>query len=72
MNAKLLDAHIYVCRRTVLDLLAQRKPRDLDSLKEQIVPWLAKGSWQRGLSEQWSSSKRPLPAPEGQLLIPQS
>ena len=57
MNARLLDAHIYVCRRSVLDLLATRRPRDLDSMKEQVVPWLVKGSWQKGLSDEWSKSK---------------
>lgn len=57
LSARLLDAHIYVCRRTVLDLLATRRPKDLDSMKEQVIPWLVKGGWQRGLGERWAPSK---------------
>ena len=56
-STKLLDAHIYIMRRTVLDLLATRRPRDLASVKEQVVPWLIKGAWQGELSERWASSE---------------
>ena len=55
MTTRLLDAHIYVFRRTFLDLLADRQTRDLDSMREQVVPWLVKGSWQKGLADKWSS-----------------
>lgn len=55
MTTRLLDAHIYVFRRTFLDLLADRQTRDLDSMREQVVPWLVKGSWQKGLADKWST-----------------
>ena len=51
-----LDAHIYVFRRTVLDLISARRPKDLDSVREQIVPWLCKGSWQESLWKSWDQS----------------
>ena len=57
LSTRLLDAHIYVFRRTVLDLLATRRPRDLASIREQFVPWLIKGAWQSGLSRRWASSE---------------
>jgi len=57
LTTKLLDAHIYVFRRTVLDLLAGRRSRDLDSMREQVIPWLVKGGWQRELGERWEKSK---------------
>ncbi|CAK9780888.1 translation initiation factor [Cutaneotrichosporon oleaginosum] len=53
LSTRLLDAHVYVLRRTVLDLLASRRSRDLTSMKEQFIPWLLKGTWQTGLAEQW-------------------
>ena len=56
LSTRLLDAHIYVLRRNVLDLLATRDPRDLGSIREQIVPWLVKGGWQKGLARKWSPS----------------
>ncbi|KAL7419109.1 Translation initiation factor eIF-2B subunit gamma [Cryptotrichosporon argae] len=59
LTTRLLDAHIYVFRRTVLDLLAQRRPRDLDSVREQVVPWLVKGAWQEGLGQKWAPILNP-------------
>ena len=57
LTTRYLDAHVYVFRRTFLDLLSTRRPRDLDSIKEQIVPWLIKGGWQRKLQERWDPSE---------------
>ncbi|OXH26893.1 translation initiation factor eIF-2B subunit gamma [Cryptococcus neoformans] len=53
LTTRILDAHVYVFRRTFLDLLATRRAKDLSSMKEQVVPWLVKGGWQRGLGERW-------------------
>ena len=41
----------------MLELLAQRRPRDLASVREQFVPWLIKGAWQKELNEKWAPSK---------------
>lgn len=57
LSTRLLDAHVYVFRRTVLDLLASRRSKDLSSMREQFVPWLLKGAWQYGLSQQWAQSE---------------
>lgn len=54
LSTRLLDAHVYVFRRTVLDLLAARRSKDLTSVREQFVPWLLKGAWQAGLADQWT------------------
>lgn len=56
LSTRLLDSHVYVFRRTVLDLLATRRSKDLTSVREQFVPWLLKGQWQAGLSERWTPS----------------
>lgn len=48
MSAGFLDSHVYVCRRSVLEVL-QEKSR-LDSLREEFMPWLCK--------PQYSSTKR--------------
>lgn len=52
-----MDAHVYVFRRQVLDLVMTKDPKDLDSIREDIVPWLVKGGWQEGLSRQWKESE---------------
>jgi len=57
LTTRLLDAHIYVLRRTILDLLMTRRSKDLDSMREQVIPWLIKGGWQKGLSERWAPSE---------------
>lgn len=57
LTTRLLDSHVYVFRRTVLDLLATRRGKDLTSVREQFVPWLLKGQWQAGLAARWTPSK---------------
>jgi translation initiation factor eIF-2B subunit gamma len=61
MSTRLQDAHIYVMRRTFLDLLASRRAKDLDSLREQVIPWLIKTAWQKGLSQRYSPSEPYMP-----------
>ncbi|KAG8978901.1 hypothetical protein FRB90_008263, partial [Tulasnella sp. 427] len=39
-TTRYLESHVYVFRRTVLDLLAERT--DLSSIKEELVPWLCR------------------------------
>lgn len=57
LSTRLLDAHVYVFRRTVLDLIATRRSKDLTSVREQFVPWLLKGAWQDGLGHKWAPSE---------------
>ncbi|KAF8891648.1 UDP-3-O-glucosamine N-acyltransferase [Infundibulicybe gibba] len=40
------DSHVYVCRRSILDALHEKK--HLDSFKEEFMPWLCKVQYQRG------------------------
>lgn len=56
LSTRLQDAHIYVMRRTFLDLLASRRAKDLDSLREQVIPWLIKTTWQKGLTQRYTPS----------------
>ncbi|WVW78639.1 hypothetical protein I302_100599 [Kwoniella bestiolae CBS 10118] len=59
LTTRLSDAHIYVLRRTVLDLLSTRRSKDLDSMREQVIPWLIKGGWQKGLGRRWAPILNP-------------
>ncbi|KAI0074151.1 UDP-3-O-glucosamine N-acyltransferase [Panus rudis PR-1116 ss-1] len=38
LSANLQDAHVYVCRRSVIDLLNEKSR--LESLREEFIPWL--------------------------------
>jgi len=38
LSANLLDSHVYVCRRSVLDLLPEKSR--FDSIREEFLPWL--------------------------------
>lgn len=51
LSTKLLDAHVYILRRGVLDLLIQRP--QISSIREDLLPWLCKWSYQKGLAEKW-------------------
>lgn len=57
ISTNLLDSHVYILRRDqVIPLLKAR--RDLTSLREHVVPFIAKTSWQRGLLDKsgWRES----------------
>lgn len=57
LTTNLMDAHVYVFRRAVMDLMMSKDPRDLESIKENLVPWLVKGGWQDGVREKWNPSR---------------
>jgi translation initiation factor eIF-2B subunit gamma len=40
-----------------MDLMMSKDPRDLESVKENLVPWLVKGGWQDGVRAKWNPSK---------------
>ncbi|TIB66366.1 hypothetical protein E3P78_00120 [Wallemia ichthyophaga] len=52
LSTKLLDAHVYIVRKGVLDLLIQRP--QISSIREDLLPWLCKWSYQKGLGDKWS------------------
>ncbi|KAF9045694.1 nucleotide-diphospho-sugar transferase [Hymenopellis radicata] len=57
MSSRYQDSHVYVCRRSVLDLL-QEKPH-FDSFREEFIPWLCKVPFQRRRREKYSSILNP-------------
>jgi hypothetical protein len=48
--ASLLDMHVYVFRRAVMDLLVQRREQ-ISSVREELVPYLVKCQTSRELFE---------------------
>ncbi|KAI0930392.1 hypothetical protein AcV5_007118 [Taiwanofungus camphoratus] len=58
LSAGLLDSHVYVCRRHILDALHQ-KPR-FDSIREEFIPWLCKPQYQRTKQEKYGSVLSPV------------
>ncbi|KAH9937728.1 UDP-3-O-glucosamine N-acyltransferase [Amylocystis lapponica] len=58
LSASLLDSHIYVCRRHVLDVL-QQKAR-FDSIREEFIPWLCKPQYQRIKQEKYGAVLSPI------------
>lgn len=51
MSSNLQDSHVYVCRRSVLDALQEKK--HLDSFREEFIPWLCKVQYQRTRREKY-------------------
>ncbi|TIC15383.1 hypothetical protein E3Q14_00363 [Wallemia mellicola] len=54
LSTKLLDAHVYVVRRNVLDLLTARP--EIASIREDLLPWLSKWSYQKALYDKWGKA----------------
>ncbi|KAF5372959.1 hypothetical protein D9758_001687 [Tetrapyrgos nigripes] len=57
LSRKYQDSHVYVCRRSVLDLVKEK--RHFDSFREEFFPWLCKIQYQRVKRERY-----------GRMLIP--
>ena len=34
-----------------------KDPKDLESIREDLVPWLVKGGWQESLQTRWQQGK---------------
>ncbi|OJA14364.1 hypothetical protein AZE42_04964 [Rhizopogon vesiculosus] len=56
LSSRLLDSHVYVCKRGVLDLLAQKTR--FDSLREDFFPWLCKVQYQSTKQTKYATSVR--------------
>ncbi|GAW10584.1 UDP-3-O-glucosamine N-acyltransferase [Lentinula edodes] len=52
------DSHVYVCRRSVLDLLQEKK--HFDSFREEFIPWLCKVQYQRTKREKYGHILNPV------------
>ncbi|KAJ7497185.1 UDP-3-O-glucosamine N-acyltransferase, partial [Mycena latifolia] len=57
LSSNLQDSHVYVCKRSVLDVLQEK--HHFDSFREEFLPWLCKVQYQRKKRERYE-----------QLLIP--
>ena len=53
LTSRFLDSHVYILRRPILDLLAQRP--NLGSLKDDVLPWLFKLSYRKSHRKNWGS-----------------
>ncbi|KAF9461333.1 UDP-3-O-glucosamine N-acyltransferase [Collybia nuda] len=51
MSSRLQDSHVYICKRSVLDVLHERG--HFDSFREEFVPWLCKVQYQRTRKEKY-------------------
>ncbi|KAJ3997526.1 UDP-3-O-glucosamine N-acyltransferase [Lentinula boryana] len=52
------DSHVYVCRRSILDLLHEKK--HFDSFREEFIPWLCKIQYQRTKREKYGHILNPI------------
>jgi translation initiation factor eIF-2B subunit gamma len=58
LSTRLLDSHVYILNRTQVIPLLEANPA-LTSLREHVMPLIAKASWMQGLQEKadWSLGK---------------
>ncbi|KAF8332744.1 uncharacterized protein EI90DRAFT_3054241 [Cantharellus anzutake] len=49
-----LDSHVYIVKQKCIELLAQRP--SLESLKDDVIPWLASFSYRQSYIKKWGSS----------------
>ncbi|KDQ21362.1 hypothetical protein BOTBODRAFT_123066 [Botryobasidium botryosum FD-172 SS1] len=66
ITSRYLDSHVYIFRRTVLDLLAIRPT--LSSLKEDVIPFLCKIQYQNKKRIRWGPVLNPQPNPQSLAL----
>ncbi|KAF8993727.1 UDP-3-O-glucosamine N-acyltransferase [Cyathus striatus] len=52
LSSSFHDSHVYVCKRSILDVL-HKKP-NLDSFREEFIPWLCKIQYQRSKREKYT------------------
>ncbi|KAK1224475.1 Translation initiation factor eIF-2B subunit gamma [Marasmius sp. AFHP31] len=58
LSTKFQDSHVYVCRRSVLDLLHEKE--HFESLREEFIPWLCKIQYQRVKQEKYARILSPI------------
>ncbi|KAJ7072401.1 UDP-3-O-glucosamine N-acyltransferase [Mycena amicta] len=51
LTSNLQDSHVYVCKRSVLDVLQEK--RHFDSFREEFLPWLCKVQYQRAKRQKY-------------------
>ncbi|KAF9562805.1 UDP-3-O-glucosamine N-acyltransferase [Agrocybe pediades] len=66
LSTSLEDSHVYVCRRSVLDLLAE-KP-SFTSLREEFIPWLCKIQYRQSKRAKYGKAVEEVSEPTSQSL----
>ncbi|KAJ7132871.1 UDP-3-O-glucosamine N-acyltransferase [Mycena crocata] len=57
LSSNLQDSHVYVCKRSVLDVLQEK--RHFDSFREEFLPWLCKVQYQRTKRQRYEQILNP-------------
>lgn len=57
LTKNLLDSHVYVFKHGVLGLLAAYP--QIESVRDELVPWLVKGAYQTRLARRWAGRASP-------------
>lgn len=58
LSSSLQDSHVYVCRRSVLDLLHIK--RHFDGFRQEFLPWLCRVQYQRAKREKYKHVLNPV------------
>ncbi|KAF8482840.1 UDP-3-O-glucosamine N-acyltransferase [Russula ochroleuca] len=66
LSSKYTDSHVYVCKRSVLDVLHHRSM--FDSFREEFLPWLCKIQYQKTKREKYGRVLRSIMTKEAQVL----
>ncbi|PPQ74037.1 hypothetical protein CVT26_006940 [Gymnopilus dilepis] len=66
LSSSLDDSHVYVCRRSVLDIL-QEKPH-FSSFREEFLPWLCKIQYRKSKQVKYQTDLDPPNPPTSQVL----
>ncbi|KAG8903347.1 hypothetical protein FRB99_003409 [Tulasnella sp. 403] len=65
-TTRYLDSHVYVLKRTVLDLLTERT--DISSIKEELIPWLCRTQYRTAARRKYGPTLRPTGNPQALAL----
>ncbi|KAI0051631.1 UDP-3-O-glucosamine N-acyltransferase [Auriscalpium vulgare] len=66
LSSRYQDSHVYVCKKSVLDVLHRKA--EFDSFREEFVPWLCKLHYQRTKQQKYSKTLQPSQANVSQVL----
>ncbi|KAJ7287648.1 UDP-3-O-glucosamine N-acyltransferase [Mycena rebaudengoi] len=58
LSSNLQDSHVYVCKRSILDALQEK--RHFDSFREEFLPWLCKVQYQRTKRQRYEQLLNPI------------
>ncbi|KAJ7262277.1 UDP-3-O-glucosamine N-acyltransferase [Mycena haematopus] len=58
LSSNMQDSHVYVCKRSVLDVLQEK--HHFDSFREEFLPWLCKVQYRRTKREKYEKFLNPL------------